>query len=168
MSKIPHYINGVMSSTSDRTFFFPDNHHGTGSSASSSTGASNSHHSSSVPSPHQPPPYNSNMNNGSSGGGYIQPYQPKSRMRHSSSISSGSEFTSVSQQVPGSHLVPPAPQNQSSSHSGSDREPDRVSVQRAGVLAQGRRQLGVAAHLAQSRESFQQALDNPCQFIDVI
>lgn len=68
------------------------------------------------------------------------------------------------------HLVAPPSQSQASSRSGSDKEPDRVSVVDGrlgyggvGVVG-GRRPLGVAAHLAQSRESFQLALDNPCQY----
>jgi len=79
----------------------------------------------------------------------VHPYNPN--MRRSPSISSSSEFTSVSQQQ-----MPPPPQNHS--------EPDRVSVRSDRIG-----NLGVAAHLANSRESFQQALDNPCEyFIDVM
>ena len=116
-----------------------------GSSASSSASSSN-HHSSS--SHHRTHSDNSNTNNRTNGP--LPPY-PVNRMRHSSSISSSSEFTSVSQQQP-------------VRHSNSDREPDRVSI-RSGRVGN----LGVAANLAQSRESFQQALDNPCEyFIDVM
>ena len=116
-----------------------------GSSASSSASSSN-HHSSSSHNRHHSD--NSNSNNRTNG---PFPSFPMSRMRHSSSISSSSEFTSVSQQQP-------------LRHSGSDKEPDRVSI-RSGRVGN----LGVAANLAQSRESFQQALDNPCEyFIDVM
>ena len=116
-----------------------------GSSASSSASSSN-HHSSSSHNRHHSD--NSNSNNRTNG---PFPSYPMNRMRHSSSISSSSEFTSVSQQQP-------------ARHSGSDKEPDRVSI-RSGRVGN----LGVAANLAQSRESFQQALDNPCEyFIDVM
>ena len=116
-----------------------------GSSASSSASSSN-HHSSSSHNRHHSD--NSNSNNRTNG---PFPSYPMNRMRHSSSISSSSEFTSVSQQQP-------------TRHSGSDKEPDRVSI-RSGRVGN----LGVAANLAQSRESFQQALDNPCEyFIDVM
>ena len=181
----------------------PGHRTGTGSSASSS-GASSSHHQSQPGGGGIPPTYsNSNSNNGSgtgSGGGrsagYIQPYQPNSRMRHSSSISSSSEFTSVSQQIPGGNghlIVPPTMPTGlmkggggggAGSHSGSDKEPDRVSgtarsrrtsggsagsrgavgMGRGGAVGGRGPGLGVAGHLAQSRESFQQALDNPCTY----
>lgn len=152
-------------------FILIDARHRNTGSGSSASSTSNSNHS-----PH--PQHNSNSNNGSGGGGSgsgytAQPYQGNSRMRHSSSISSSSEFTSVSQQVPGdvgNHTIPTPPkgiiQNHSPSpRSGSDKELDRVSVRsvRLGASRRGRR-LGVAAHLAQSRESFQLALDNPCQY----
>lgn len=112
---------------------------GSGSSGSSSTGASNSHsHQSSSHSPHQSQNYNSNNMNNSTGGGsnhsgsykQLSPYQQNSLMRRSASISSSSEFTSVSQQVPGARLVVPSPpqqQHQSSSRSGSDKETDKTS-----------------------------------------
>ena len=117
-----------------------------GSSASSSASSSN-HHSSSSHNRHHSD--NSNSNNRTNG---PFPSFPMGRMRHSSSISSSSEFTSVSQQQPTRHS------------GGSDKEPDRVSI-RSGRVGN----LGVAANLAQSRESFQQALDNPCEyFIDVM
>ena len=117
-----------------------------GSSASSSASSSN-HHSSSSHNRHHSD--NSNSNNRTNG---PFPSFPMGRMRHSSSISSSSEFTSVSQQQPARHSA------------GSDKEPDRVSI-RSGRVGN----LGVAANLAQSRESFQQALDNPCEyFIDVM
>ena len=75
-------------------------------------------------------------------------------------------------------MAPPV-QNHSSSRSGSDREPDRVSQTHArtpprgpvrsgsanaGFPRAGGKTLGVPAHLAQSKESFRQALDNPCQY----
>ena len=145
---------------------------GTGSSASSG-GGSNSN-----PSHHQQ--FNSNNGNNSGGSKTMQPFYPQSRMRHSSSISSSSEFTSVSQQVPMAsgnvQLLGPTTlshQNQSSSRSGSDKEPDRVSpytsndtLKRSSPLVGRDRggHLGVTALLGQSRESFQQALDNPCQY----
>lgn len=59
-------------------------------------------------------------------------------------------------------MPPPPPQHQH--HHGVSVEPDRVSVRSDRIG-----NLGVAAHLANSRESFQQALDNPCEyFIDVM
>lgn len=121
-----------------------------GSSGSSSASASTSQHPPSLPPNHPqhgPPVENSNANNG--GNGVVLPHP--SRLRHSSSVSSSSGFTSISQQQ---HppAFPPLP-------------PDRISIHsgRSGGL-------GVAAHLANSRESFQQALDNPCNeyFIDVM
>lgn len=85
----------------------------------------------------------------------VHPYNPQ--IRRSPSISSSSEFTSVSQQQ-----MPPPPV-QHLPH-GVDIEPDRMSVRSDRIG-----NLGVAAHLANSRESFQQALDNPCEyFIDVM
>ena len=119
-----------------------------GSSASSSASSSNHHHSSSSHSNQQQRPHSDNSNTNNRTNGSIHPYQ--ARMRHSSSISSSSEFTSVSQQPVRQTL--------------SDKEQDRVSI-RSGRIGN----LGVAANLAQSRESFQQALDNPCEyFIDVM
>ncbi len=155
-------------------FYFPDTHGhtGTGSSASSS-GNSQSQPSGSSRHTHSPQQQqkqqlcNSNSNNGGIN------HQSKSRMRHSNSMSSSSEFTSVSQQVPsqlkqmpGSHLTVQNLQyhQSNSSRSGSDKELDRVSIQSTKQFKPSRRELGVAAHLVQSRESFQQALDNPCQY----
>lgn len=73
-----------------------------------------------------------------------------SRMKHSSSISSASEFTSVSQQQQyHSQYVPP----------------DRLSVHslRVGNMQQ------LPRDVSGSRASFQNALDNPCEyFIDVM
>ena len=118
-----------------------------GSSASSSASSSNQHSSSS----HNQRGGHSDNSNGNNKTNGPHPSYPIGRMRHSSSISSSSEFTSVSQQ--------PVRQNNF-----SDRENDRVSI-RSGRVGN----LGVAANLAQSRESFQQALDNPCEyFIDVM
>ena len=92
----------------------------------------------------RPPSGNSNANN--RGNGAVHPYPP--RIRHSTSLSSCSEFTSVSQQPP------------------PGMQPDRISIH-SGSVKPGN--LGVPANLANSRESFQQALDNPCEyFIDVM
>ena len=130
--------------------------HSHGSSGSSSASSHPTHpSSSSLP---RPSSDNSNANNRSNGA--VHPYQP--RMHHSTSMSSSSEFTSVSQQRP-----LPQPNKMQSF---SDREPDRMSIRSgrfSGTGSEGN--LGVAANLAQSRESFQQALDNPCEyFIDVM
>ena len=73
-------------------------------------------------SPHQSHNYNSNnMNNGASGGSnhsgsykQLSPFQQNSLMRRLASISSSSEFTSVSQQVPGARLVVPSPSHSTS------------------------------------------------------
>ena len=67
-------------------------------------------------------------------------------MRHSSSLSSASEFTSVSQQQP---MYPAHHPNA-----------DRMSIRSLGHVPQD---------ASGSRASFQQALDNPCEyFIDVM
>lgn len=156
---------------------------GTGSSASSGGGSNSnpSHHSSQQSHPSQHQPFNNNGNNSSGGSGTIHPYHQQSRMRHSSSISSSSEFTSVSQQVPNvggaaAQKMPQSVSSRSPSRSGSDKEPDRVSSNAShdtrkmsvGSLASSIRRgggsgrnLGVSPHLVQSRESFQIALDNP-------
>jgi len=165
---------------------------GTGSSASSGGGGSNSnpshhssHHSHPSSSSHNQhyQQYNNNGNN-SSGSSILPPppYQPQlSRMKHSASISSSSEFTSVSQQVPNvcgavaTKKMPQSVHSKSPSRSGSDKEPDRgscnppfesrkISVESlASAARKGPKEghLGVAPHLVQSRESFQIALDNP-------
>ena len=96
-------------------------------------------------------PDNSNANNNPVNGAAVHPY-PVMRMKHSMSTSSG--FTSVSQQnLRGGHPVMP---------------PDRISIRSEQILgAHGG--LGVPANLGNSRESFQEALDNPCEyFIDVM
>lgn len=71
-------------------------------------------------------------------------------MRHSSSLSSASEFTSVSQQyLPHHHPHHPAA--------------DRMSLRSLNMSQQ------VPPNISGSRASFQQALDNPCEyFIDVM
>ena len=123
-----------------------------GSSGSSSASASNSQQSRQ----HRPSSGNSNSNN--RGNMAVHPFQPN--MRRSPSITSSSEFTSVSQQPP----MPQPPVNEQSSLRSFRQEPDTISVRSDRIG-----NLGVAAHLANSRESFQQALDNPCEyFIDVM
>lgn len=124
-----------------------------GSSGSSSNASgSNSQQSR----PHRPSSGNSNSNN--RGNMAVHPFQPG--MRRSPSITSSSEFTSVSQQP----SMPPPPLNEHSSIHSFHQEPDKISVRSDRIG-----NLGVAAHLANSRESFQQALDNPCEyFIDVM
>lgn len=113
-----------------------------GSSGSSSASASTQQQ-------QVPGPASDNSNSNNKGNGTVHPYPP--RLRHSTSLSSCSEFTSVSQQ--------PRPV----------MEPDRISVHSGRVGPANGGNLGVAAHLANSRESFQQALDNPCEyFIDVM
>ena len=73
-------------------------------------------------------------------------------MKHSSSISSASEFTSVSQQ----QYRPP--------HYASDR----MSVQSLRVGG-GSKMQQMSRDMSGSRASFQNALDNPCEyFIDVM
>ena len=81
-------------------------------------------------------------------GAAVHPY-PMVRMKHSLSTSSG--FTSVSQQqLHRGHAAMPS---------------DTVSLRSGNVLGG----LGVPKNLANSRESFQEALDNPCEyFIDVM
>ena len=93
------------------------------------------------------PGNNSNTNNPVNGAA-VHPY-PVMRMKHSLSTSSG--FTSVSQQnLRGGHPTMP---------------PDRISLRSEG----GRGGLGVPGNVGASRESFQEALDNPCEyFIDVM
>ena len=80
--------------------------------------------------------------------GHLPPmYMPPSRIKHSSSLSSASEFTSVSQQfLPHHH-----------------HHADRMSLRSMSLGQQ------VPAGMSASRASFQQALDNPCEyFIDVM
>ena len=74
-------------------------------------------------------------------------------MKHSVSTSSG--FTSVSQQqLRGGHVAMPS---------------DTVSLRSENIVGAHRGNLGVAENLGNSRESFQEALDNPCEyFIDVM
>ena len=95
-------------------------------------------------------PDNSNTNNPVNGAA-VHPY-PVMRMKHSLSASSG--FTSVSQQqLHVRHATMP---------------PDRISLrgENIGAAPGG---LGVPVNLGNSRESFQEALDNPCEyFIDVM
>lgn len=85
-------------------------------------------------------------------GAAVHPY-PVMRMKHSISTSSG--FTSVSQQqLRGGHVAMP---------------PDSVSLRSQNMVGAHRGGLGVAGNLGNSRESFQEALDNPCEyFIDVM
>lgn len=141
--------NNFTVDTCTNKFIFPlsiENKHGScssrGSSGSSSASASTQQQ--------QPPgPASDNSNSNNKGNGTVHPYPP--RLRHSTSLSSCSEFTSVSQQ--------PRP----------NMEPDRISIHSGRVGPANGGNLGVAAHLANSRESFQQALDNPCEyFIDVM
>ena len=106
-----------------------------------------------VPTPGGESPDNSNTNNPVNGAA-VHPYPVVMRMKHSLSTSSG--FTSVSQQqLRGGHV-----------HVGMP--PDRVSLRSENIVgAHGG--LGVPGNLANSRESFQEALDNPCEFfIDVM
>lgn len=142
--------------------------HNGGSSGSSSAGNAQSGHPSPqnltpshpqarmnqyVPTPGGESPDNSNTNNPVNGAA-VHPYPVVMRMKHSLSTSSG--FTSVSQQqLRGGHV-----------HVGMP--PDRVSLRSENIVgAHGG--LGVPGNLANSRESFQEALDNPCEFfIDVM
>ncbi len=117
------------------------------SGSSSASGTSNSQQS------RQPRPSSGNSNSNNRGNMAVHPYNPN--IRRSPSMSSSSEFTSVSQQQP---------PYQHPQGVGVMVEPDRVSVRSDHIG-----NLGVTAHLANSRESFQQALDNPCEyFIDVM
>ena len=86
-------------------------------------------------------------------GAAVHPFPVVSRIKHSMSTSSG--FTSVSQQnLRGGQPAMP---------------PDRVSVRSLNVLGAHGGGLGVPGNLGNSRESFQEALDNPCEyFIDVM
>ena len=95
------------------------------------------------------PGNNSNTNNNPVNGAAVHPY-PVMRMKHSLSTSSG--FTSVSQQnLRMGHPAMP---------------PDRISLRSEGARGGG---LGIPGNLGASRESFQEALDNPCEyFIDVM
>ncbi|XP_064385358.1 segment polarity protein dishevelled homolog DVL-3-like isoform X2 [Halichondria panicea] len=121
------------------------------SGSSSASGTSNSQQS------RQQRPSSGNSNSNNRGNMAVHPYNPN--IRRSPSISSSSEFTSVSQQQ-----MPPPPPYQHPQGVGVFVEPDRVSVRSDHIG-----NLGVTAHLANSRESFQQALDNPCEyFIDVM
>lgn len=133
--------------------FPPEGRHHTGSSASSSSAAgSGRQHSSSPADPRQfPTPHPS----------HTQQLHPHMHMRHSSSLSSASEFTSVSQQQ---YL-------QQYHHRGSvggagggaSLPPDRMSLRSLNIGGQ------VPPGVSASRASFQQALDNPCEyFIDVM
>ena len=94
---------------------------------------------------------NSNANNPINGAA-VHPF-PAIRMKHSMSTSSG--FTSVSQQnLRGGHATMPAP--------------DQVSIRSMNAIG-AHAGLGLPANLRGSRESFQEALDNPCEyFIDVM
>lgn len=92
---------------------------------------------------HPPPPL-------PHGGGHLPlMHMPQSRIKHSSSLSSASEFTSVSQQ-----FLP---------HHHHHHHADRMSLRSMSLGQQ------VPAGVSASRASFQQALDNPCEyFIDVM
>jgi segment polarity protein dishevelled len=96
-------------------------------------------------------PDNSNANNPVNGAA-VHPY-PIMRMKHSMSTSSG--FTSVSQQqLRGGRAAMP---------------PDSISLRSANIMGAHAAALGVPGNLGNSRESFQEALDNPCEyFIDVM
>jgi segment polarity protein dishevelled len=114
----------------------PENRH-TGSSGSSSSAANDNGNNYHHPPSHPPPPPHPQM---------VPPQPPRmGRMKHSSSLSSASEFTSVSQQhVPN----------------------DRLSLRSFHV---GQQQMGGPNNASGSRASFQQAIDNPCEyFIDVM
>lgn len=104
-----------------------------------------------TPVPNRESPENTNANNPVNGAA-VHPF-PVMRMKHSLSTSSG--FTSVSQQqLRGGHVAMPS---------------DTVSLRSENLVGAHRGSLGVAGNLANSRESFQEALDNPCEyFIDVM
>ena len=127
----------VLLFSSDQRRSGPDTGHESGSSADSSV----SSHSSTHQHPHDHAG-NGNNNNGVS----------RQRMKHSTSLSSASDFTSVSQQ----HLRIP--------------HGDRRSVRSLrGATIPNSGGLGVPDDMSASRQSFQQALDNPCEyFIDVM
>lgn len=128
-----------------------ENHPRSGSHGSSASGSSaggsgypqptHSRSPSDVDSRVQPPPPPPH-------GGYLPPmYMPPSRIKHSSSLSSASEFTSVSQQLLPHH----------------HHNADRMSLRSMNLGQQ------VPGGVSASRASFQQALDNPCEyFIDVM
>lgn len=127
-------------SSLDRRQSGPDTGHESGSSADSSV--SGSTHSST----HRSQPEHAGNGNNNNG-------VPRPRMKHSSSLSSGSEFSSISHQ----HLRPP----------GGDRR--SVRSLRGAAIAGASGLGGMPEDLSASRQSFQQALDNPCEyFIDVM
>lgn len=125
----------LIPSPSIASFLFPVGSHGSSGSSSASGNTHPTMIQYGSPDTHRRSPGRSHD---SSGG----------RIRHSSSLSSASEFTSVSQQQPPPHYHTHQP------------SADRRSLRSLGHMPQD---------ASGSRASFQQALDNPCEyFIDVM
>lgn len=94
--------------------------------------------------------------NGNNNNGVLSRRDVPRRMPHSSSLSTTSDFTSISQ-------APRMPRDRISVHS------LRGAVIGGGGGAGGGRGLAASAEMSGSMQSFQQAMDNPCEyFVDVM